>query len=146
MGNYANTPVDLNDFYLIEELAGLSHEDLLEKIEILGDEAARHLRRQLDQAIGVYDHLVVLTHVPPFAESCWSDGHPGDPDWLPYFSCQAVGAVLRETMAARPEKQMTVFCGHTHSAGQAEILSNLTVHTGAAKYNKPTVQGVWEFE
>ena len=38
---------------------------------------------------------------------------------LPYFACRAVGEVLREAIAVRPECEMTVLCGHTHLAGEA---------------------------
>jgi hypothetical protein len=43
-------------------------------------------------------------------------------------------------MSAHPSKQMTVLCGHTHSAGVAQILPNLEVKAGAAIYGKPSVQ------
>ena len=39
---------------------------------------------------------------------------------------------------------MTVLCGHTHGEGQAQILPNLKVLTGGAKYGEPRVQRVFE--
>ena len=38
------------------------------------------------------------------------------------------------------EKQIAVYCGHTHGGGVAQLRSNLVVHTGSAEYGKPTTQ------
>lgn len=39
-------------------------------------------------------------HVPPFREASWHQGRISDDDWLPHFTCKAVGDVLREAMVA----------------------------------------------
>jgi len=82
----------------------------------------------------------VVTHVPPFRESAWYEGSYSADDWLPFFSCGAVGQVLRETMQARPDREMWVLCGHTHGSGTADILPNLRVLTGGAEYGSPQPQ------
>jgi hypothetical protein len=82
------------------------------------------------------------THVPPFRESCWHEGQVSNDDWLPLFTCKAVGDVLVEAMAAAPDQKMTVLCGHAHGGGEAEILPNLRVLTGGARYGNPAVQQV----
>ena len=89
---------------------------------------------------------IVLTHVPPFRESCWHQGRISDDDWLPYFTCRAVGDALLEIMQARPDRDLTVLCGHTHGEGQAEILPNLRVWTGGADYGKPRVERILVIE
>jgi hypothetical protein len=38
--------------------------------------------------------------------------------------------------------QLTVLCGHTRGGGEAEILPNLRVLTGGARYGNPAVQRV----
>ena len=86
--------------------------------------------------------VIVLTHVPPFREACWHRGRVSDDEWLPHFACRAVGEALVEAMAAHPECEMTVLCGHTHSAGEAQVLPNLRVLTGGAEYGRPEVQRV----
>lgn len=63
-----------------------------------------------------------------------------------FFSCKAMGDVLAEVMLKNPEKQMTVLCGHTHGSGNAQILPNLMVHTGSARYGYPKIQKVFEWE
>lgn len=143
-GNYASSTVELNDHVLIEELTGLSRAALREALEQLGDAAAAYLREVLPCALALYRQVILLTHVPPFREACWHEGRLSDDDWLPFFSCQAVGDVLLEVMRARPECRVTVLCGHTHSAGTAQILPNLLVLTGHAEYGAPEVQRVLE--
>ena len=142
LGDYARSEVLLNDYLLIEELSGLDKEDRLGRLHALGDEAAAHFRALLPEALERFRRLIVLTHVPPFREACWHRGRVSDDDWLPHFSCRAVGEVLAEAMAAHPECEMTVLCGHTHSPGEAQILPNLRVLTGGAEYGRPAIQRV----
>lgn len=91
-------------------------------------------------------HVVVLTHVPPFAEAAWYRGAYSGPDWLPFFACKAAGEVLKASMENHPDKQMTVLCGHTHGGGESSILPNLVVYTGAARYSRPTVQRIFNWD
>ena len=142
LGDYARSEVLLNDYRLIEELAGLDKHERLARLQALGDEAAAHFRAVLPEALGRFPHVLVLTHVPPFREACWHRGRISDDDWLPHFSCRAVGEALVEAMAAHPQSEMTVLCGHTHSPGEAQILPNLRVLTGGAEYGRPEIQRV----
>lgn len=144
LGDYARSTVELNDFWLIGELTGLDRGKRLDKLHALGDEAADYFRRVLPEALELYPHVFVVTHVPPFQEACWHNGHLSDDDYLPHFTCKAVGDVLRSLMQQYPQRQMTVLCGHTHGAGQAVILPNLRVFTGGAEYGLPTVQQIFE--
>jgi Icc protein len=145
LGDFTGSTVELNDFVLIDELSGLSRPQLLNVLQGLGDEAAEHLRAVLPDALARHRHVVVLTHVPPFREAAWYENHHCDDDFLPFFGCKATGDVLRQAMLAYPDRQMTVLCGHTHGAGQAQILPNLTVYTGGASYRCPAVQKVFEW-
>jgi Icc protein len=140
-GDYAGSDVLLNDFFLIEELAGLEPEARLERLHALGDEAADHFRRVLPEALGRYRRVIALTHVPPFREACWHQGQISDDDWLPHFACKAVGDALADVMSTRPDRELLVLCGHTHSSGEARILPNLGVCTGAAEYGRPGIEG-----
>lgn len=141
-GNYAKSAVQLSDHVLIKELAGLTPPKLQQYLMRLGSEAAIYLRGLLPHALERYQHVILLTHVPPFRESCWYQGRVSNDDWLPFFACQAVGDVLREAMQKRPDRQMTVYCGHTHNEGTVQILRNLKVITGAAEYGKPQINEV----
>lgn len=142
LGNVATTPVELTDFHLIDDLARLRRPERIERLRRLGDEAAASLREQVASALAWARHVVVAIHVPPFRESCWHEGQISDDDWLPYFTCAAAGDVLRTAMAARPDARMTVYCGHTHGSGVAEVLPNLRIETGGAEYGAPVVRTV----
>lgn len=144
-GDYHNSPVRLNDFLLISELSGLSSNELFNKLQQLGEEAAEHFRKVLPGALRSADHVVVLTHVPPFTEAAWHEGDYCDAHWLPFFACKAVGDVLIEEMKNHPGKHMTVLCGHTHSRGTSAILPNLIVCTGEADYGYPVIQKVFHW-
>jgi hypothetical protein len=143
-GDYWGSDVLLNDFRFIEELAWLDRADALARLNALGDEAARYLARWVPAALDTHARVIVVTHVPPFAEAAWHEGAMSDAAWLPYFACGAAGAVLREIMAARPDREMLVLCGHTHGGGTFDALPNLRVITGAAEYGAPRLQGVIE--
>ncbi len=155
VGDFLASTVVLNDYFLISELHE-THEfpekepiltqALLAKLNALGDEAAAHFREVLPEVPPSRDEIVVLTHVPPFHEACWHEGHLSDMNWTPHFVCRAVGEVLVEFMERNPAKRMTVLCGHTHSGGEARILSNLRVLTGQARYGDPKVQQVLTIE
>jgi len=140
LGNAAGTPVLLNDFFVIAELAGADRAGLTARLRRLGDEAAAHMERVLPEALESYEHVLVVTHVPPFRESCWHRGSYSEDDWLPYFTCKALGDVLLSEAARRPDRQVTVLCGHTHSGGECHPLPNLRVLTGAAEYSHPGIQ------
>jgi predicted phosphohydrolase len=142
LGDYWGSEVELNDWWLIEELAGLDRAPRLAQLQALGSEAAAHLRSVLPEALVVARSVIVLTHVPPFREACWYEGRISNDQWLPHFSCQAVGDVLAGAMRNAPDHYMTVLCGHTHGAGEARILPNLSVLTGGADYGRPALQRV----
>ncbi len=140
LGAGIRSPVILNDYFCIRELSYLSPEDRFAKLAALGDEAAAYIRGVLRKAFDRFPRLLLLTHVPPFRESCWHEGRISDDDYLPHFACKAVGDVLREVMEARPDKDLTVLCGHTHGEGYVEVLPNLRVRTGGSVYGKPMLQ------
>jgi len=146
LGDYERSLVMMNDYRLIEELAGANKLDRWPLLKALGDEAADYFRRVLPLALAKRDHVIALTHVPPFREACWYQGEISSDEWLPHFTCQAVGEALLEVMRDHPRKRLTVLCGHTHSLGETSPLENVIVLTGGAEYGAPHVQRVFEFE
>ncbi|TAK51665.1 MAG: hypothetical protein EPO24_15695 [Bacteroidetes bacterium] len=146
LGNGSASRVVLNDYLLIDEFIGLSREERFRKLNSLGDEAAEFIRHLLPKALTRFQNIILLTHVPPFKESCWHRGMVSDDEYLPHFSCKSFGDALADTMKHRPESHLTVLCGHTHSKGEATILPNLHVKTGEAEYSYPRVQEVIEIE
>lgn len=146
LGDFLASPVRLNDYRLIEELSGLHKPALLAKLNALGDEAADYLRVTLADALGRFERTLLLTHVPPFRGSCLYQGKPGDPNWLPHFTCKAVGDVLEALMARHPARRMNVLCGHSHGAAKFDALANLCVTTGPAEYGLPTIAAVIDID
>lgn len=143
LGDYARSSVMLNDYVLIDEFAarGPDRDDRRDLMNRLGDRAAAHIRRTATEAAARFPRVLVLTHVPPFREATWHEGRISDDEWLPHFSCKAVGDALSEAAAARPSTEFAVLCGHTHSGGIARVRPNLLVRTGGAVYGAPEVQG-----
>jgi predicted phosphohydrolase len=159
LGDLAGTQVVLNDFFHIAELAAtlepkvraapalLRSSDrgpLHHALQALGAAEAERCDALLTAALASHAQVLVVTHVPPFAEACWHEGRLSTADWLPYFTCAALGEVLRAQARRHPERTLTVLCGHTHGAGEAQIEPNLKVLTGAAVYRRPQRQCVLE--
>lgn len=145
-GDYENSDVILNDYALIAELAGHYQLDRRPTLKRLGDEAAAHIRQVLPEALARYEQVVLLTHVPPLREACWHAGRLSDDNWLPHFSCKAMGDAILDIMREHPDRKLTVLCGHTHGAGEVRPLENVEVFTGGAEYGSPAVTRVFEFE
>lgn len=145
-GDAWGSNVELNDWALIGDFMGLDKARRIDKLNALGVEAAAHFRAVLPDALARFEHVVVLTHVPPFPEGCLWEGKVTNADWLPHVCCKAVGDVLREAMAASPDRRMTVLCGHTHQPADAQVLPNLRIVTGGAEYYKPRLQRVLDVE
>ena len=146
LGDFFRSDVMLNDYALIADLCGLKKADLYAKLNALGDEAAEFLGHRVSEALSRCRNVVVLTHVPPFRESCWHEGHISNDDYLPHFACRAVGDRLSGIVRDHPDSRVKVLCGHTHSSGFARVLDNLEVFTGDAQYGEPRLQKVLELE
>lgn len=146
MGNASASRVMLNDYLLINELAYLPVAERFDRLHRLGDEAAAYIKQVLPEALEKYQQIILVTHVPPFRQACWHEGQISDDEFLPHFTCQAVGDVLMSIMQQHPDRQMLVLCGHTHGSGEATILPNLRVITGRAQYGVPQMQSLLEVE
>jgi predicted MPP superfamily phosphohydrolase len=144
LGDYERSLVMLNDYALIAELAGYSKQSRLSVLQAMGQEAAENVREKLQAAAERYRQVFLVTHVPPFREACWHEGRTSDDEWLPHFSCHAVGEAILEVMRSRPDCLLTVLCGHTHGTGETSPLPNVRVFTGGAVYGAPEIQRVFE--
>lgn len=145
-GDFLKSDVVLNDYFLIEELKNLSPEARLSKLNDMGAEAGNAMRRSLVEAFHRYSKVILLTHVPPFLESCVHEGEMCDANWGPHFVSQITGEALIEVAQQHLEKQLLVLCGHTHAAADVTVLPNLRVLTGASVLGAPIVQGIITFD
>jgi len=142
LGSPYITPVELTDFFAIEDFRGLARQELVMQLRALGDKAASRLGPKLVQAAAANRRVLVLTHVPPFWEAAWHEGQLANKDWVPWFTCSAIGKVLMDAAIEYPSVVFDVLCGHTHSASQYSPVQNLTVYTAGAEYGAPSVQKV----
>ena len=135
----------MNDFNYVHELRTPSRTGgLHDEIRKIADEAAKYFDFVLPQALDRRRKVILATHVPPFPQAAWHDGHQSDREYLPYFCSVCAGNVLVKHMEANPDKELLVLCGHTHGEGEAQILPNLKVLTAGAIYGQPKLQGVIE--
>jgi 3',5'-cyclic AMP phosphodiesterase CpdA len=146
LGDYERSLVMMNDYRLIAELAVHGKRERWPILQALGDEAAGHVRQLLPAALEKYPYVLLATHIPPLREACWHNGRPSDDEWAPHFTCKAMGDAILEIMRDFPARQLTVFCGHTHSPGECRPLPNVHILTGAAKYGAPTIQRIVELD
>ncbi len=144
LGDYERSTVMLNDYRLIAELAGYDKPSRQHVLRAMGQEAAEHVRQGLQTAADRYPQVFLVTHVPPFREACWHEGRTSDDEWLPHFSCQAMGEAIVEVMRGRPDCQLVVLCGHTHGNGETWPLPNVRVLTGGAVYGAPEIQTIFD--
>ena len=146
IGDYERSMIMMNDYRLIDELAGLGKQERWPVLKALGDEAATALRRSLPPALDRFAHVFCITHVPPLRGACWYNGRISDDEWAPHFTCKAVGDVLLEITPQYPQSDVTVLCGHTHSTGECHPLPNMRILTGGAEYGFPAVNQVFQVE
>jgi len=141
-GNFFQSDIMLNDYFLIEELKNMTMEERQLKLHQLGDEAAVYLKNQLISAFKKYQRVILLTHVPPFEEACVYQGAIGDPNWTPHFVSKATGIAIENVMEDHPDKQLLILCGHAHWGNEVDIIPNLHVVTGHSELGNPNVQGL----
>ena len=143
LGNYQNSRISLHDSRLIADLFQqkiLGKDYLLKKMQELADIDAKQLQDNLKDAITQNPRkIIVVTHVPPFKETCLHEGEISDDDWLPYFGSKATGEVLQQIAKENPTIEFLVLCGHTHDECIYKALENLIVRTGKAEYYQPSI-------
>lgn len=123
------------DFMRIKDLKGLFRTEYKSFLNKLGDEAAAYIREVLLRAVANYEHIHLVTHVPPFREASLDrSGRICNDEKLPFYSCRIMGEVLLEIMSEHPDCHLTVLCGHTHQRCEIKILPNLEVRILDAGY------------
>lgn len=140
-GGYDRSMVMLNDFHLIDDFRQTPKTTWQQALQELGREAAVRLNAKLEEACQSHSAVLIATHVPPFRESCWYEGHTTDDNWAPFFVCGQAGAAIRKIAEKYTQVKFDVICGHTHHSGITTLLPNLTITTGPAVYGRPDVTG-----
>lgn len=141
-GDFLATPIRINDHRLIEDLSNVPREELQRILQQRGQTAAQHIEGAFQQALySEPSTIIIATHVPPYPESAWYQQYAGAFDWIPDFTCKAVGDTILRLAHENPTIQILVYCGHGHSPGYVRMTSNLEVFTGGAEYGQPSIAG-----
>lgn len=145
-GNYAQSHVVLNDSLMISDLFQaklLGKQSLLAQMQLLADRDAMRLERQLKSAVKQNaKKIIVLTHVPPFAEASLYQQKIATEDYLPFFSSKAVGDVLLKYAIEYKDTDFMVLSGHSHELACYRALDNLIVKVSDAEYGRPKLAEV----
>jgi 3',5'-cyclic AMP phosphodiesterase CpdA len=120
----------LCDERFIVDLGGRKLETRLGQFGCL---SARHLLRQLNMIPQTARHVIILTHVPPWTEATWHEGHPSYEASQARSCWEYGGRTIRQFAQRRPKTRITVLCGHTHSGGVWKS-GNIICHTAACCY------------
>lgn len=74
--------------------------------------------------------IIIAMHVPPFPEVSYNKQRPSNSHELLAFCSVSMGKVLKSFALSNPNINLEVYCGHTHSAVDKNILPNLHVSVG----------------
>lgn len=111
-------------------------------MERLGRESGAYFRRVLPYALTSYRHVLIATHVPPFAQAVRFAGGPCAAEMLPHYVNASAGGVIKRIGKHFPKTKITVLCGHSHHAVTVNISENLEVRAGRVVKTQPEIQGV----
>jgi predicted phosphohydrolase len=132
--------VALRDFDDIGDLSDLSRGARNEYLRLRGRLAGEHIKACFGKLNNSVREVILLTHVPPFVDACWSGGTIVPDDWLPFYTCKAVGDAILDAVTNTYSGKVQVLCGHTHGAGVVNVHPRVQVITGGAEFGKPTWQ------
>lgn len=132
-GDGMETVIENPDRWCIKDFRDLDHRQTLHRMRALGGESAARLRGILPLALKRYRHVVVATHVPPFANAVFHRDKPADNQHLPHFCNATVGYMILGLLKAFPHRRVSVLAGHSHGACARMITRNLSVRVGASR-------------
>lgn len=152
-GDFENSRLVMNDWIYIDELreaygsmsyiAKSDNDDLKKALQKLADKDASLLKRRVKAAIKKgYEHIIMVSHVPPFEDACLHAGRKSTPGGLPFFSSKILGDSILPIAKKNPKIKFTWLSGHTHSRCKYKPCNNMTVKVAKADYYCPKVEEV----
>jgi Icc protein len=146
LGDPMNTNMALNDWnHIIEfrNVGGMANRAaVVAESRKLSHKAASYVMTAIKGATRYYKSIVILTHVPPWAEASWNGSAPATNQSLPFYTSKMMGDMLRDAAKSFPSVSFTVLCGHSHTKRTYQVTSNMICHCGEAEYGSPTPQDV----
>lgn len=106
----------------------------------LAQQSVNHVANAIKAVAKQSQHIIIATHVPPFKESYTAfENHRGFSvmDLLPWYTSKIMGDTILSAAQTYPHIKFTVLSGHAHSHYDNDLLNNLTVKVGQAKYGNP---------
>lgn len=142
-GNGPKSRFVMADWHRIGDFAALeSREKIISVAQKLSHASVTHVYNSIKAAVRYCQHIVVVTHVPPYPETHFYQGKIGDADAQPWFTSRMMGDMLLDASKAFPQHKFTVLAGHTHGKFSGQIKDNLVVHVngwdpGVKDYGNP---------
>lgn len=148
-GNPLTSSFLLTDWHRIHEFSA-ARGDKNEIINIsrrLAKEGVMHVHDGIKAAVKYHNHIVIVTHFPPFAESHIYNGKIADQNAQPWYTSKMMGQMLLNAAQTFPKVNFTVLSGHTHGRYQGKHAPNLVVNVGGwdpgiKDYGNPLIQSV----
>ena len=144
-GHGLRTDLRSPDHHAIRDFHGLSHEQCLLRMQEMGKGSARAIRRILPLALSRFQHVVLLTHTPPYAKSVRYNGEACGRLHLPHYTNVSAGLAIRGIARAFPQRRITILAGHTHSANVTHIDPNICVRVAHARTGMPGPLEILQF-
>lgn len=138
-GNFEKLPL-LPDFSSIEDFSGFGKPQWKKIMQNFGERSALESENTLLKAFEKFSSVIFITHAPPFREACMYEGKATDDNWAPLFVNTSLGKMLFELMENYPDKNLHLYCGHTHHKCEYSPLPNFKVTVAHADYGKPEAQ------
>lgn len=148
-GDFGSGRVRLNDENYIEELRNASkhgREALGKAMREIARRDTLKLSKQIVEALKrpAAKTIVVVTHVPPWAEASRYQGKISGENFRPFFVNQQLGQVLKLFALTNPKVRFIVLAGHTHGEYYKKMAENLEVYVGGAEYFYPKIANIIE--
>lgn len=142
----------LNDFRLIKEYcvrgsanpllnSDILMKDIVEVSRNLSHEGVLHIQKGIKEAFRYARTVIVVSHVPPYAESHMYKGRVGSDEAQPWFTCKLLGDMLRDAVKAFPDRKIISLSGHSHG-GYRGVLHGVDVRVGGAEYGIPQIEEI----
>lgn len=149
-GDVFKSCVEMSDWYLIEDFMHLTQfeqeisQTTLASIALLCESLGLNAAKLLAHKLSVLRHqerrrIVIATHVPPYKEMALDrNGLYPQPSAYPTYSCAQLGEVIDAFAMARPDIQVDVFSGHTHSKFEGTNAAGVGMNTQKCQYGHPS--------
>lgn len=113
-----------------------SWEERFAAFEKMSADSTRILVEKLERALETHKRVFLLTHFPPFASATRCNSLFSEKFWASYNTNKTLGNALERVMEKHKKRNLTVFCGHSHSETTVFISRNIECKVGRGNYLK----------